>query len=197
MITRAVLYMLWAAAAMQLALIEVRHVTWQDPFSELGYVETLQSMFLAASMGLLLWMAHARPRQAQLALCAALAVCILLIRENDQVLELFLPHGAWKWFALPVAIVLLWKYLRQRGTLHTQAQLLSASPPFGVYLAAGSTLMFSRVFGSTRFWEAVMGERYIRQVKNTAEEGVELFALGLIFAATLEWLLWTGRDRNG
>ena len=57
--------------------------------------------------------------------------------------------------------------------------------------------MFSRVFGSTRFWEAVMGERYIRQVKNTAEEGVELFALGLIFAATLEWLLWTGRDRNG
>jgi hypothetical protein len=179
---------------MQVALVEAQYVTWQDPFSEWGYVETLQSTFLAASMVLLLWMAHSRPRQAQLALCGALAVSILLIRENDQLLELFLPHGAWKWLALPLAIVLLWKCLRHRGPLHTQAQLLSASPPFGVYLAAGSTLVFSRVFGSTRFWEAVMGEQYFRQVKNAAEEGVELFALGLIFAATLEWLLWTRRD---
>jgi hypothetical protein len=63
---------------------------------------------------------------------------MLLIRENDQVLELFLPHGAWKWFALPLAIVLLWKCLRQRDTLIAQAQRLSASPPFGVYLAGGT-----------------------------------------------------------
>jgi hypothetical protein len=39
-----------------------------------------------------------------------------------------------------------------------------------------------------------MSERYFRLVKNAAEEGLELFALGLIFAATVEWFLGTDRS---
>jgi hypothetical protein len=194
MIARIVLYMLWAAAAVQLALIEVRYVTGQDPFSEFGYVESIQSLLLAAGMILLFWMARTQPQRAQLALCGALAMLILLIRENDQPLELFLPHGAWKWIALPVVIVLVWQCYRHRHVLITQLHSLTASRAFGVYLAAGSTLLFSRLFGSTRYWQEVMSERYFRLVKNAAEEGLELFALGLIFAATVEWFLGTDRS---
>lgn len=193
-IARFFLYMLLATAAAQLALIEVRYVTWRNPFHELGYVEITQSILLAASTILLFWMARIRPHQARLALCAALAMAILFIRENDQTLEFFLPHGAWKWVALPVAAALVWQCIRHLQALNAQLQTFSASPSFGVYLAGGSTLMFSRLFGNKVFWEAVMGERYFRPVKNAAQEGIELFALGLFFAATVEWVMWARHD---
>jgi hypothetical protein len=118
MIARIVLYMLWAAAAVQLALIEVRYVTGQDPFSEFGYVESIQSLLLAAGMILLFWMARTQPQRAQLALCGALAMLILLIRENDQPLELFLPHGAWKWIALPFTDCQPCIWRLSRGWIH-------------------------------------------------------------------------------
>jgi len=180
-IARAFLYILLAAAAAQLALIEVRHVTWRNPFHELGFVEIAQSLLLAASAILLFWMGHTRRHQAQLASCAALAMTILLIRENDYTLELFLPHGAWKWLALPVAGVLVWQCIRHRNALKTQLRSFSSALPFGVYLAGGSTLLFSRLFGNKVLWEAVMSERYFRAVKNAVQEGIELFALGLFF----------------
>ena len=190
---RVFLYMLLAAAAAQMALIEVRYVTWRNPFHELGFVEIAQSILLAASTILLFWMARTRRHQAQLALCAALAMAILLIRENDQTLELFLPHGAWKWLALPVAGALVWQWIRHRHALKTQLQSFTSAMPFGVYMAGGSALLFSRLFGNKVFWEAVMSERYFRAVKNAAQEGIELFALGLFFAATVEWVVWSRR----
>lgn len=94
--------------------------------------------------------------------------------------------------------LLLWYGIRKRDELITQLRSLSASLAFGVYLAAGSTLVFSRLFGRKEFWEEIMSERFIRQVKNAAEESLELFALALFFAATVEWFRWAKvtRDRQ-
>jgi hypothetical protein len=181
---------------MQLALVEVRYVTWQTPFSELGYVEIIQSALLAASMILLFWVARRRPQQAQLALCGALVMLALFIRENDQPLELFLPHGAWKWLALPAVMALAWQCFRHWQALTDQLRSLSAATPFGVYLSAWSVLLFSRVFGSKRFWGEVISEEPYRLVKNAVEEGLELFALGLLFAATVEFVMWANRIRD-
>lgn len=100
---RMILYILLAALAAQLAWAEVRYVTWRGPFTEWGFVQTMQSVFLAACMILLFRMARVRQQQASLAFLGALSMTILFIREQDQLLELFLPHGAWKFFALPVA----------------------------------------------------------------------------------------------
>jgi hypothetical protein len=186
---RMILYILLAALAAQLAWAEVRFVTWRGPFTEWGFVQTMQSVFLAACMILLFRMARIHQQQASLAFLGALSMTILFIREQDQLLELFLPHGAWKWVVLPFALFLLWHGIRKRDELITQLRSLSATPAFGVYLAAGSTLVFSRLFGRKEFWEDNMSEGFIRQVKNAAEESLELFALGLFFAATVEWFL--------
>jgi hypothetical protein len=194
LLIRSVLFIFWAAVAAQVALVEAQSAILQQPFSEFGYVESLQAIILAASAMLLFWMARFRQHQAQLALCAGLAFSILFIRELDQVLELFLPHGIWKWIALLLASVLAWWFLRHRQAIKGQLLSLSRTPAFGVYLAAGATLVFARLFGRRRFWEAVMDERFFRQVKNAAEESIELFALGLFFAATLEWVFSTRRD---
>ena len=193
---RIVLYSLWAVVAAEVALFEARNVTWQDPFSELAYVEVLQTVLLAACAALLLLLSRLRPQQAQLALCGMLGFSILFVRENDQVLELFLPHGAWKWLALVLAGGLGWLFFRNRKVIVEQARSLSSSPAFGVYLAALTTLVFSRLIGRRVFWESVMGDHYLRLVKNAAEEGVELFALGLFLAATVEWFLMARRSET-
>ena len=119
---------------------------------------------------------------------------ILLIRENDYWLEQFLPHGAWKWFAIPVAIALLWQCIRHWNVLEPQIHRFSATPAFGVYLAAGSALVFSRLFGSQLFWKPLMKEQYFWLVKPAAQESLELFALGLFLAATLEWMIGTHHE---
>lgn len=193
---RSLLFILWGAGAAQIALVEAQRVGWQHRFSEFGYVESLQAILLAASAILLFLMARFRRQQAQLAVCAALVFSILFIREMDQILELFLPHGIWKWIVLLLVIVLVWWGLRHRKAIGVQIHELSSTPVFGVYLAAGSALVFSRLFGRKLFWEAIMEERFVRLVKDVAEEGIELFALGLIFAGTLEWLSGTGRNKN-
>jgi hypothetical protein len=38
-----------------------------------------------------------------------------------------------------------------------------------------------------------MDERNIRLAKNVVEESTEMFALGLFFAGTMEWVLWVDR----
>ncbi|MDX1556111.1 MAG: hypothetical protein R3212_08800, partial [Xanthomonadales bacterium] len=50
-------------------------------------------------------------------------------------------------------------------------------------------LVFSRLFGRASFWQSVMGEDYLRVVKNIAEEGTELLGYGLIAIAAVELLV--------
>jgi len=41
-------------------------------------------------------------------------------------------------------------------------------------------LVFSRLYGMGSFWQHVMGEHYVRDVKNISEEGIELLCYSLI-----------------
>ncbi len=46
--------------------------------------------------------------------------------------------------------------------------------------AIATLLVFSRLFGMGEMWQGLMQENYMRGVKNTAEEGVELLSYSLI-----------------
>ena len=41
-------------------------------------------------------------------------------------------------------------------------------------------LVFSRLYGMGSFWQHVMGEHSVRDVKNISEEGIELLCYSLI-----------------
>ncbi|MGF1911717.1 hypothetical protein L4C38_20070 [Vibrio kasasachensis] len=41
-------------------------------------------------------------------------------------------------------------------------------------------LVFSRIYGMGAFWQDVMNEYYVREVKNIVEEGIELLCYSLI-----------------
>lgn len=193
---RGVLYAVLAVVLAQLSLLEALHFPAVERFSEFGYVEFAQSALLALTVVLLVIADWRSDRAEPLLRCLALAFGMLLIRENDQILELWLPHGVWKWPVLVLFIALLWVFFRHRAAVFDELKQLATTPAIGVLYAGFATLVFSRLFGRGEFWQALMEERYWRPVKNAAEEGVELFALGLMAAGIVEWLIARRRFRN-
>ncbi|MEM1413237.1 MAG: hypothetical protein AAGH19_12850 [Pseudomonadota bacterium] len=186
---RGIVYALLAAALAQISMLEALRFPPDQRFSEFGFIEFTQSAILAFTVAVLV-IADWRSKVAEpLLRCMALAFAILLIRENDQVLELWLPHGIWKWPAGLVFVAMLAVFWRNRQAVFEQLDVLAKTPAMGVLFTGFATLVFSRLFGRTDFWMAVMEDRYWRPVKNAAEEGLELFALGLLAAGVVEWLL--------
>lgn len=193
---RGVLYAIAAASLAQLSLLEAQHFEATDRFAELGYVELTQAAVLALLVLLLAVVDVRRDDPTPLFRCLALGFAVLFLRENDQVFEIWLPHGFWKWPALALMLWLVVEIVRGWSTLLGELRRHADSLAFGVLLAGFATLVFSRLFGRGAFWEAVMEERYWRPVKNAAEEGTELFALGLIALGVIELIL-RERRRDG
>lgn len=73
-------------------------------------------------------------------------------------------------------------------------------PEFGILLCGFLTVfVFSRLFGCRILWESVMGDGYMRCVKNAVEEGVELLGYLFIGIASVEYYLFKKNeppDRN-
>ena len=195
LITRGILYILTATVLAELVRLELELNWGRMPFNEFGPVQVAQSLMLAIGVALLLIKYRRSGQYRELALCMALFFGILLIRENDQTLELFLPHGSWFYFAAVAMLALGVIFWRSRGTVIPQLLEYSRSLGFGVMLGGMTVLLFSRLFGRKSFWDALMGEGFQRAVKNAAEEGVELLAIGLMLAAIVEFLLIGDRRR--
>lgn len=194
---RGLAYVALAFVIAQVVLLEAQHFPPMERFSEFGYTEMAQSLTLALTVLLLVASALRSPEPAPLLWCLALGFAVLLVRENDQVLELFLPHGIWKYPAGVLMVIAAVVFFRHRRAVLEDLVSLAGTTAFGVLLAGFTTLVFSRLFGRGSFWEAVMEERYWRPVKNAAEEGLELFALGLLAAGVVELLVARRSVRRG
>lgn len=197
LIIRTGCYLLLAAVLAETLRLEVAWLEPQRRFSEFGYTEWLQAAMLLVGTVLLLTRARRLADYTSLAYCLAGAFGVLLIRENDALLELYLPHGIWKYPAGLVMISVVVYFWRHRQNVMAQAVRWSATPSFGVMLAGAAVLGFSRLFGRGEVvWQALMEEQFMRDVKNLAEEGVELMALGLMLAAVVELCFFTARQHR-
>ena len=121
---------------------------------------------------------------------AAIAV-VSLIRELDGFLETHLFEYAWQLFAFCVVLPTLWFVFRNLSRFVSQISHLSNTFAFGL-LFSGTLVVhvFSRLLGRAVIWEALMTEeKYIRSVKDVAEEGIELLGYTIILMGTIELFL--------
>jgi hypothetical protein len=190
-------YIFLAVGITELLMFETASFGAAKMFSEFGFVQIAQPLFLLATV-ISMWAgSRLDANYRELAVCFTLFFAILLIRENDQIFELWLMHGFWKWPVLLVLIFLGWYFVKHRRAVIGQLEDFSHTVPFGILVAAMCTLVFSRLFGSSRFWEAVMTDDYQILAKAAAEEGTELFAMGLFLAFALEFLWMASRKNRG
>ncbi len=155
--------------------------------SEFSAVELLQTALLLASILVTGWYAASLPLTRPLTTVAALFLLLMLVREQDYFIDQWLPWGTWRLPAALVAVCLGYVAWRNRPELRRQGHALATSAAFGLLFAGLLVLLgFSRVFGQTDLWTALLADDYQRIAKLAAEEMTELLGYCLVLAGCIE-----------
>ncbi|WP_206188323.1 hypothetical protein [Parasedimentitalea denitrificans] len=165
--------------------------------SEKSFSQFLQSYFILMSSAIFALGAAWFPfKRGYLALVAILFAC-MFIRENDAVFDL-VWHGFWIVPALSILLVGGWYIARNRHTL-LEPILSQSNGRYSALICAGFLIIvvFSRLFGTGSFWEAVMGSNYNPDFKSIIQEGIELLGYVLIFhGSCMTFLGWFADHTN-
>ncbi|MCE9665331.1 hypothetical protein LY622_18050 [Halomonas sp. M5N1S17] len=193
---RATLYILLIAALAQGAYYEALYFH-EVRFSEHGFTELAQSALLATASALLLYTRQVLRVMPNVTLLIFAFVFSSLIREQDYWLDLWVADHTWKVLVTLVIVPILYWIIRERQRFVEEFAGYANSFSFGLF-AAGvlTTYVFSRLYGRSVFWEAVLQEHYVRTFKDAAEEVVELLGYALILIAVIELTLLARRWRS-
>ena len=147
---------------------------------ENSFVELAQELLLLLTTGFFT-LSASKQRSGGLWLVAGFFGC-LFIRELDAYFDQII-HGAWKYFALALVVFVFFKAwkLGMENTSRTLANFMKSRSFIFIFIGLLIVLAYSRLFGMGELWHTIMGEKYIRTVKNVVEEGSELFGYALIF----------------
>ncbi|MFG6159355.1 hypothetical protein ACGTNG_11180 [Halomonas sp. 1390] len=193
---RALLYIALIGLLMQGVMLEALGLEGQR-FSERGFVEPAQSLLLAASAGLALYVRLISPRLTHVSLLLLALPLASLIREQDAWLDAWVFDGAWQTLVALLVLPILFAVIRGRHAFAREFARYANSFSFGLF-AAGflTTYVYSRLFGRSEMWQAILGDAYLRTFKDAAEEVTELFGYTLLFFAMIELVLLVRRWRH-
>lgn len=104
---------------------------------------------------------------------------VLLIREFDAYFDLIF-HGFWIYPALIITFGAIVYALREGQLTNKMSMLLDDRNMQAMITFVVLLFVFSRLYGMGDFWEAVMGNHYVRDVKNISEETMELLFYAFI-----------------
>ncbi|WP_051202030.1 hypothetical protein [Ferrimonas senticii] len=154
--------------------------------TETSITELGQLSLLALICARLLYIAKSdrNIRQAATLMTAFFMVCA--IRELDFLFDKLL-HGSWIYPALVVTGLGILLSARPKGLVLKQlADILGSKAGALLMLSMAMLLVFSRLWGMGDFWTEVMGVEYMRAVKRTSEEGLELLSYTMIAYSVLQ-----------
>ena len=160
--------------------IRVDYVLLGSTLGETSVTETLQLIMLAVASWSFFRVSRQESHLSHAAILISGFFAVLMIREMDYWFDM-IHHGSWVFPALAITALACAKaYRGGKGTVNEMAIILQS--PY-MKLLIGSVillLVFSRLYGMGSFWHHVMGEHYVRDVKNISEEGIELLCYSLI-----------------
>ena len=112
---------------------------------------------------------------------------MMCIRESDSLLDQKVFDGAWQVLVLAVLSITAFVLRKEVKESYYSLRRFSETSSFG-FVATGLVIIlaFSRMMGRGEIWKSLMGETYIRAVKNLVEEGIELLGYSIIVVAALE-----------
>ncbi|WP_188113737.1 hypothetical protein [Salinicola halimionae] len=179
---------------MQLILaVDAKHIGAPN-FSETSLTEITQSILLLLCTTSMLIIRQRFKVLRTVSLLLGAFYAMSLVRENDLWLDSGIFDGAWECLVAMIALPTLAAVIRARRQFLEEFAQVSNSLGFGLF-AAGFlvTYVFSRLYGRSELWHALMGEQYLRVIKDAAEEITELTGYSLLLFASLELLLMARR----
>lgn len=190
-------YMLGVAGVVYLIALEGFQQGTASKYTEESLTEWLESgtALVSAMFFALVARVSRLLRPATLMLAALCAM--MVIREADFLLDRVFD-GAWQMLVLGVLIAITIYLWRETQSIRASVMAFAALPSAGIFLSGFLVLLvFSRLFGREVFWQSVMGEGYMRVVKNIAEEGTEIMGYALIAISAVELLISLGLKKHG
>ncbi|MDX1571025.1 MAG: hypothetical protein R3200_11110 [Xanthomonadales bacterium] len=191
-------YTALVAGAALMPWLDIGNAVRGQLFTEHTILEGMQLVAMAVPTIALVVFAAIQSSTRTLSATLALLLVCATIRELDLFFDTYVFDGAWQLLlsaTLALGATLVW---RDWQRFRNQAWALASTAAMGL-LAAGTltTTVFSRLFGMSEFWLAVMQERYDRSVKNAVEETVELYGYTLIMIGIIEYGVWLRSRRKG
>lgn len=157
-----------------------------DDLSELSLTEIMQEFILFVIVVSFLRLAYKFSFMRSLHIIIASFFLIMLIRELDALFDYILFHGGWVYFALLILVLSSFFALKHHVSIAHGFYVYYKGKHWGIMLCGLLTiLVFSRLFGQGYLWNNVLGDGYLRLVKNIVEETSELFGYMLCFVSTL------------
>ncbi|ETX11231.1 hypothetical protein MUS1_10505 [Marinomonas ushuaiensis DSM 15871] len=186
-ILRGLIYLFAVAGIAQLVSLEGYRSLTLSEYSEHSLTEYMQDVMSFLSCMLFL---YASRLDAKLKIASTLLAALLgmmFVRESDSLLDHYVFDGAWQSIVLLIFACVMIFLIGRFSKIYASLKEYSLEVSFGIFLAGFVTLLaFSRMMGRSSFWQAVMGDSYMRIVKNIVEESIETFGYSLILIAAIE-----------
>lgn len=190
-ILRGLVYLLVLAGIAQCIALEAFQFGTAAEYSESSLTEHLQDLFTFASALTFIVCAYLSKPLRQACILLSALMFMMFVRESDSLLDAKVFDGAWQLIVGGVIIATVFALRNQVKESYQSLKEFSKTSSFGFVVAGLVTaLAFSRIFGRTSFWQSVMGDAYVRTVKNIVEEGTELLGYSIIMIAATELLFF-------
>lgn len=184
-----VIGMLYVPVALYLDVVVIGHRV-----PEHGVTELSQEFFLLLSALMFTHLAVKLPEQRGFLVMVSGFFWCMFLRELDHDFDR-ISHGFWKYPVWATVIISLSLAAKFRDSVLAPMAAATRSVSF-TYMLIGLALLlfFSRVFGTSSFWAAILEANHYdvpeSLIKNVVQEGVELLAyVVILFGAAQFWLI--------
>ncbi|WP_413693215.1 hypothetical protein [Psychromonas sp. KJ10-2] len=194
---RALLYLIVVSVVAILINMEGYQLHTHAQYSEHTLTEHLQDLLTFSSCMLFLWAAKLDNASNIIGKILAALLAMMFVRESDSLLDHHVFDGAWQILVCMIFIALICSLRGQLSQIYKALKAYTTLPSYGVFLSGFITLVaFSRLMGRGSFWHSVMGEQYVRIVKNIVEEGTETLGYTLILLSAIELVISAYQKRR-
>ncbi|PYF83545.1 MULTISPECIES: hypothetical protein [Marinomonas] len=189
-IFRGFIYLFAVAGVAQLISLEGYQFQTAAQYSEQTLTEHMQDFMSFFSCLLFLYAARLDKKLNIAATLLGALSAMMFVRESDSLLDQYVFDGAWQAIVSMIFVCVVIALWGRFSSIYASLKEYSQQPSFGTFLAGFVTIMaFSRLLGRGSFWQAVMGDSYMRLVKNIVEEGIETLGYTLILISAVELAL--------
>lgn len=189
-ILRGFVYLFAVAGVAQLISLEGYQLLSAAEYSEQTLTEHMQDFMSFFSCMLFLYAARIDKKLNIAATLLGALMAMMFVRESDSLLDQYVFDGAWQAIVCLIFVCVLIFLWGKFSSIYGSLKEYSLQSSFGTFLAGFVTILaFSRLMGRASFWQAVMGDSYMRIVKNIVEEGIETLGYTLIFISAVELVI--------
>ncbi|MEN6567302.1 MAG: hypothetical protein ABFC57_13485 [Veillonellales bacterium] len=177
-------FMAITAIVLQAPFIDI--LILKNPITEISLTECLGEFFLAVIIGIYTYLAIRCPKiRYGMILIAGFFTC-MLIREFD-----FFFDGisvSWCYIAMAITVVCIILAIKNKeSTVRGLVDFCRGKFYFIMVCGLVNLFVFSRLLGMGLLWRHLLGDFYVRIVKNAVEEATELFSYTLCLIASVKY----------